>query len=46
MKLKGKVAAEEYSYINGTILVADGGMAGYHAVGFLDLIADMMKKKS
>jgi hypothetical protein len=24
---------------------SDGGMTGYHPVGFIDLIAEMMKKK-
>jgi hypothetical protein len=46
MKLKEKVASEESSYINGTTVVADGGMMGYHPVGFIDLIAEIMKKKS
>jgi NAD(P)-dependent dehydrogenase (short-subunit alcohol dehydrogenase family) len=39
------LASEESSYINGTTIVADGGMMGYHPVGFIDLIAEMMKKK-
>jgi NAD(P)-dependent dehydrogenase (short-subunit alcohol dehydrogenase family) len=40
------LASEDSSYINGTIIVADGGMTGYHPTGFIDLIAEMMKKKS
>jgi len=39
------LSSEESSYINGTTIVADGRMTGYHPVGFLDLIAEMMKKK-
>lgn len=39
------LASEDSSYINGTTIVADGGMMGYHPVGFIDLIAEMMKKK-
>jgi NAD(P)-dependent dehydrogenase (short-subunit alcohol dehydrogenase family) len=39
------LASEDSAYINGTAIVADGGMTGYHSVGFIDLIAEMMKKK-
>lgn len=39
------LASEESSYINGATLLADGGMTGYHPIGFVDLIAEMMKKK-
>jgi NAD(P)-dependent dehydrogenase (short-subunit alcohol dehydrogenase family) len=39
------LASEESSYINGTTIVADGGMMGFHPVGFIDLIGEMMKKK-
>ncbi len=39
------LASEESSYINGATLLADGGMTGYHPIGFIDLIAKMMKKK-
>jgi hypothetical protein len=28
------------------MIVVDGGMTGFHPVGFIDLIAEIMKKKS
>lgn len=39
------LASDESSYINGTTLLADGGMSGYRPTGFIDLIAEMRKKK-
>jgi NAD(P)-dependent dehydrogenase (short-subunit alcohol dehydrogenase family) len=39
------LASGDSSYINGATIVADGGMTGYHPVGFIDLIAEMMKKR-
>ena len=39
------LASEDSSYINGTTIVADGGLTGYRPVGFIDLIAEMMKKR-
>ena len=38
------LAADDSGYINGTTIVADGGMTGYNPVGFLDLVAEMKRK--
>ena len=40
------LASDDSGYVNGTTIVADGGMAGYPPVGFIDLIAEMKKKAS
>ena len=37
------LASDDAGYINGTTVVADGGMTGYNPVGFIDLIAGMKK---
>ncbi len=39
------LASEDSSYIDGSTIVADGGMTGYQPIGFIDLIAAMTKKK-
>jgi len=46
VKIAVFLATEDSSYINGTTIVADGGMTGYNPVGLIDLIAEMKKKKS
>ena len=40
------LASEDSSYINGTTIVADGGMTGYSPTAFIDLIAEMKKQKT
>jgi len=39
------LASDDSGFINGTTIVADGGMTGYRPMGFIDMIAGMMKKK-
>jgi len=45
LKITLFLSSAESSYINGTTIVVDGETTGYHAAGFRDLIAEMMKKK-
>jgi NAD(P)-dependent dehydrogenase (short-subunit alcohol dehydrogenase family) len=40
------LASAESTYVNGTTIVADGGMVGYNPVGFIDLIAEMMRQRA
>ncbi len=40
------LASDDSSYIHGTTIVVDGGLTGYRAVGFIDLIAEMMRKRA
>jgi hypothetical protein len=45
VKITLLLSSAESSYFNGTTIVTDRQMTGYHPVGFPDLIAVMMKKK-
>jgi hypothetical protein len=38
--------SEESGYIIGTTVIAGGGGTGYHPVGFIDLIPEMIREKS
>jgi len=38
------LASESSGYVNGTTIVADGGMTGFFPTAFIDLIAEMKKK--
>lgn len=45
VKITLLLSSAESSYFNGTTIVTDRQMTGYHPVGFPDLIAVMVKKK-